>query len=873
MPRNLTCTLLLVLSAATPLGSAWASSAAVTTPPGFAKGFLSNPIQEGETTTLTFEIDNLTTGGYAINADFTDNLPPGMVVAATPNIFNNVGGLLSASPGSGVISLTNGTVILGSLGIIKVDVTCAAPGTYVNTTGDLTTIFGNSGTATDTLTVNPLPPVMTKSFTDGPATPGGTVTLEFTVTNPSSLPATDITFTDDLDACLSGLAAVGLPANDVCGSGSQISGTSLLTLSGGNLAAGASATFSVTLQVPAGAAAGTYPNTTSSVFGTVNSTAVAGDPATDDLTVETLIFSKSFDGPARAGGTAILTFTITNLDPANGVTGLGFTDDLDASLSGLTAIDTPKTDLCGSGSQLSGTSLLAFTGGNLPASGSAFFNVTVMVPADAAAGTYTNTTSVLTNGTVTALPATADLTIEPPPTFAKTFTPDSIGVGGVSTLTFTIDNTASALMASSLAFTDNLPAGVEVATPAVVSNTAGGTLTAVAGSGTITLAGGTVNAGASVTIDVAVTATTSGAFVNTTGDLTSTSGNSGTASDTLTANPLPGFAKSFAPPLVGAGDTSTLTFTIDNSASTVDATNIDFTDAFPAGLFIASTPNASTNCTGGTLTADAGAAVVSYTGGTVPAGTACTVQVDVTAPAGGIYINVTGDLTSSLGNSGTATDTLTVIGAAAGDLDGDGIPDDEDLDADGDGVLDVKDPDRDGDGVADDIDPAPDDPTTAGPDGMPGVPGLAVSKLSIRLNFAKPGKDRIKAVGLYPVPPGFVAAGATVDANVGGQTQTFTLDGNGKGTTGQDTFVLRVKKRPGATKSFPTSWRLKLKKGTFSVTDTLGAVLDGSSPGKEDRVIRTTLTIEGGTPALRYFVGTTVYKSTAKTGKARSNKP
>ena len=51
-----------------------------------------------------------------------------------------------------------------------------------------------------------------KSFTDDPVAPGGTVTLEFTLSNldPSNA-ASAIAFTDDIDATLPGLMAAGLP--------------------------------------------------------------------------------------------------------------------------------------------------------------------------------------------------------------------------------------------------------------------------------------------------------------------------------------------------------------------------------------------------------------------------------------------------------------------------------------------------------------------------------------------------------------------------------------------------------------------------------------------------------------------------------------
>ena len=117
----------------------------------------------------------------------------------------------------------------------------------------------------------------------------------------------------------------------------------------------------------------------------------------------------------------------------------------------------------------------------------------------------------------------------------------------------------------------------------------------------------------------------------------------------------PSFSKAFAPAIIGSTATSTLTFTIDNSASPLNATNLDFTDNLPAGVVVAATPNASTTCTGGTLTATAGTGTITYTGGTVTAGASCTVSVDVTSSIPGMYANTTGDLTSSLGNSGMAT--------------------------------------------------------------------------------------------------------------------------------------------------------------------------------------------------------------------------
>ena len=105
---------------------------------------------------------------------------------------------------------------------------------------------------------------LTKTFLTNPAAPGTTLDLQFELTNLSlSGTATGITFTDDLDAALTGLQAVSLPADGFCGMGSQMTGTGLLSVTGAPLAPGASCTFTVTVQVPAMPSASQAINTTS----------------------------------------------------------------------------------------------------------------------------------------------------------------------------------------------------------------------------------------------------------------------------------------------------------------------------------------------------------------------------------------------------------------------------------------------------------------------------------------------------------------------------------------------------------------------------------------------------------------------------------
>ena len=139
-----------------------------------------------------------------------------------------------------------------------------------------------------------------------------------------------------------------------------------------------------------------------------------------------------------------------------------------------------------------------------------------------------------------------------------------------------------------------LPGSVVVApTPNAMTDCTGGTLTAVAGSGSISYSGGTVSQGTVCTLSVDVSSSAAGSIDNVSGDLTSSLGNSGSATDTLIVEGPPAFTKAFAPAAVAIDEVSTLTFTIDNSASRLEAENLDLTDVLPTGVVSADPPNAS----------------------------------------------------------------------------------------------------------------------------------------------------------------------------------------------------------------------------------------------------------------------------------------
>ena len=671
-------------------GSGAATADLVVAGLSLTKAFTDDPVQPGGTVTLRFTLTNASATG-ATGIFFQDNLGGSVGTGGTLTDLKGTGlplnnacdpdgaggapgtGTLVGSLGDEFLTFIGGSVAANSSCFFDVTLLVpagAADGSYTNTTGNVVSSFGAGDPATDTLTVNSNLLQITKAFTDDPVAPGGTVTLQFTLTNldPANA-ASAIAFSDNLDAALTGLVATGATSNTCGGMATSMFPTGLFSYAGGGLAGGASCTITLTLTVPGMASPDTFTNTTSGVTGTILTLDVTGDPGSDDLRVRNLTFTKAFDGPTVAGGTPKLTFTITNLDASNAVSDLAFSDNLSNVIAGLEATSLPATP-CGAGSALAGTGLLTFSGGTLLASDSCMFEVDLAVPGAAPAGTFPNTTTDLFKiglpGLPLADPATASLTVEPAPTFTKSFAPDSITLAGKSRLTFTIANTAPSFAASSLDFTDSLPAGMVVATPPGTTNTCGGTPTAVAGASTISLTGGLVAAAATCTIAVDVTGTAGGVLVNTTGALTSSSGNSGTAADTLTVRLLT-LTKEFTDDPVVPGGTVTLKFTLSNLDPALPATGIAFTDdlaAALAGLVAVGLPltNLCGGVDGSSLT---GTGVLTLTLPSLPAVTSCMFSVTLQVPAGaalGAHTNTTSTVTGTIGGARAA-----VVGVPATD--------------------------------------------------------------------------------------------------------------------------------------------------------------------------------------------------------------
>ena len=135
----------------------------------------------------------------------------------------------------------------------------------------------------------------------------------------------------------------------------------------------------------------------------------------------------------------------------------------------------------------------------------------------------------------------------------------------------------------------------------------------------------------------------------------------------LVASSNPSISKSFSPITINASATSVLNVVLSNPNAAAATLTGSLTDNLPAGVVIASPPNASTTCAGAASpNAFAGAGSFSLqAGATIPANGSCSVSVSVTSPQAGTYLNTipVGALVTSAGNNlAPAIATLTVLG-------------------------------------------------------------------------------------------------------------------------------------------------------------------------------------------------------------------
>lgn len=539
-------------------------------------------------------------------------------------------------------------------------VTVSGPSESTNLTGN------NSASLTTAVDAPDL--VVTKTHT-GNFIVGQNGSYTITVVNQGeqATSTATLTVTDTLPAGLTFVSAAG--TGWTC---SNSSGTVTCTRTTPIAANTAAPPITLTVLATAAAASASPVTNNVSVSGGNEPAGNNGNNSDADITYVyySPVISKSFS-PASitAGSTSTLTLTISN--PAGNTVSLAGLAVVDPFPAGMSVVATPAfSNSCGgtvSPGNAQGDNLLSLTGGSTGGAGS---SCTIQVNVTSSTvGASTNTTgqvSSTNSGTGNTASATLTVTAAGSPILTKLSAPNPVGVNQPSTLTFTITNKASTT--NDMGFTDTLPSGMVVASPATFGGTCTSTTgtalsrTATAGSNTITVAGVDLAANASCTVTINVRSATAGSYLNATANITGLQGGltATTLSDTLVVQSTT-LTKSFSPSTIVVNTTSTLTFTITNGAGAPSQNGLAFTETLPGGLVVAVAPNP-TQCSG-TVTATAGGNTITLANGALALGqTSCSITVSVTSSSAATYNNVPANisgLSSNIVNNATATLVVT----------------------------------------------------------------------------------------------------------------------------------------------------------------------------------------------------------------------
>jgi uncharacterized repeat protein (TIGR01451 family) len=626
-----------------------------------------------------------TTPTIANNVFFTDSLPTNMIFTAAPNpTFGGCGASPAAVVNAGTtpqtiafsgITLT-ATGSTSNVCTINFNVTSsingAPPPNMINANSIMTTTGGitnSTGVAASLTVIGGV--AVTKSFVAPNVSIGSPAFARFLLSNSSVSAPLTASILDPLPgnlALTSLTLGPGLLGDNLC-IGGAVSGTlnaagapvtvSNITVPPYNT--GTKVPGSCVVYIQLGAPVTVVPGTvvTNSVpagdvvigGGSANATAAS----TTFTAAPNVALSKAF-APATIlpGATSVLTVSIINTATGSAqLTGLALTDNLPANVTIAATPNASTTCTGGTVTAVANASSVGLAGGSVAPNTTCTITVSVT---GTVSGIYTNTVGATgnlltsTQGATNSAPASAVLNIGNVSgvTLAKSFTPALIAAGGTSVLQITINNTMTGAVAlSALALNDTLPANVVIAPAPTASTTCGtGVVSAVAGGTVVGLAGGTLAAGASCSIFVTVTSATSGIYINTILPNALSDAQSSTnlvqAQATLNVGNASGvgISKTFAPISIAANGVSTLTISVvNNAASAVALSGMGLSDTLPGSVRVAPLPNAATTCTGGTVSAAAGATVVALSGGTVAANATCTITLSVTSPTAGVFTN------------------------------------------------------------------------------------------------------------------------------------------------------------------------------------------------------------------------------------------
>jgi hypothetical protein len=448
------------------------------------------------------------------------------------------------------------------------------------------------------------------------------------------------------------------------------------TVSGSSLSDTCTVTYNLVSE--SGAVSGTAYSPGTSTYTSTQNGGTSTTSATNAVTFYTtsLLVNQAFTPNSVTSGsssTAKITLDVAPVSPQLGTTqanGVTFTDVLPSNVTFATAPNVTFSAGCQQTGQPAPTDVISgttITYANISLQTVVTTETDCNVTFDVTSYSLGNATSTIaaggvtsTSGATNAQAAAASLTVVAGVALQKTFLASSFAVGDVDYVRFIIVNSSVGVLTSG-ALTDSMPAALALASltaqPSAQSGdpaACGGTVSGTVGSSTFGLSGmsvtgatGSSTPGECVRYVQVMASSTGGpgsvtnsvpAAALTIGGLPNQTAANGTV--LLSAAPNVTLSEAFTPASIVSQGAAQLLITVGNSGTlAAPLTGMTLADTLPAGVTVATTPNASTTCGSGTIAAAAGAGVVTLSGGSLAANASCTVTVGVTSPTASTYAN------------------------------------------------------------------------------------------------------------------------------------------------------------------------------------------------------------------------------------------
>ncbi|SEA52254.1 choice-of-anchor U domain-containing protein [Marinobacterium iners] len=437
----------------------------------FSQTFGVSQLDVGNNTSLTFTIQNTSPTEASWDIAFDSSLPAGLRVSDAQGLDNTCGGSFVVDDVLGSISLSGGRVAASESCLVKLNVTSDTAGLYTSTSGVLrdqnSGDYGNSG---DTLTVVENRMSFSLGVSSSTAELGDTISMTYHIQGPGGV-YTSIQFSHQFPDGIKPRHGTAPVRSGVCGGASIDLSEDAFTLSG--MFVTDTSVCEVTIEMDV-VGVGEIELQTSNISYSSGSTGFATNVVSVQPRVLNLQKTVLADS-VLPGQPFDVTYRLSNNSRSDTLTNIAFSDDLDATISGLAVVGMPASQACGTGSILgwdAGSGLAALSGGSLAPEESCEFTLTLQAPPAVSEGEYSNAVQASadsSSGVVLSQENATPIPVIPQPlldiSLSESVFSDQVDV------TYTLTNTSSEHALNSISFQDAYTFGIASATVKSGSNT------------------------------------------------------------------------------------------------------------------------------------------------------------------------------------------------------------------------------------------------------------------------------------------------------------------------------------------------------------------------------------------------------------------